>query len=430
MKRLADYFFQMAALCFLSVAGSHAQNQADSLQTVESKALKIFLDCDYCDVDYIRTEIAFVNYVRDRKEAQVHVLITTQATGSGGTEYTINLIGQLDYAGMADTLKYVSQKTNTSDEIRHGLVRVLKIGLLRYVAKTPQAEQINVTYNKPAAAKEVVDKWNYWVFSMNFNSFLNGQKSTDYKSLQGSLTANRVTPVWKINLRLSLSYNENNFDIGTSTISSISRSKNFRALIVKSLGEHWSIGGTGAAFSSTYQNIDLAYEANPAIEYDLFPYSQSTRRQLRVLYKIGPSRYDYDKETIYGKTSETLFNHSLSITLYLQQPWGSVETSLEGSNYFHDFNKNRVDFFSSLSLRLFKGLSIRLFGNYSRIHDQLSLPAAGATPEEILLQRRQLETQYSYFASLGLSYTFGSIYNNIVNPRFGSDGGGSFFISF
>lgn len=26
----------------------------------------------------------------------------------------------------------------------------------------------------------------------------------------------------------------------------------------------------------------------------------------------------------------------------------------------------------------------------------------------------------SYYAMIGLSYTFGSIYNNIVNPRFGS----------
>jgi hypothetical protein len=84
MKRLADFFFQMAVFCFLSVAGSHAQNQADSLTTQESKALRIYLDCDLCgadDFDYIRTEIAFVNYVRDRKEAQVHVLITTQETG-------------------------------------------------------------------------------------------------------------------------------------------------------------------------------------------------------------------------------------------------------------------------------------------------------------------------------------------------------------
>ncbi|MFO7924858.1 MAG: hypothetical protein R6U58_14325 [Bacteroidales bacterium] len=36
-----------------------------------------------------------------------------------------------------------------------------------------------------------------------------------------------------------------------------------------------------------------------------------------------------------------------------------------------------------------------------------------------------LETQYMYFSSFGLTYTFGSIYSNVVNPRFGSSGGGS-----
>jgi len=46
----------------------------------------------------------------------------------------------------------------------------------------------------------------------------------------------------------------------------------------------------------------------------------------------------------------------------------------------------------------------------------------GATTEEILLHRKELETQYQYYISFGLSYTFGSIYNNVVNPRFGSGG--------
>jgi len=42
----------------------------------------------------------------------------------------------------------------------------------------------------------------------------------------------------------------------------------------------------------------------------------------------------------------------------------------------------------------------------------------GASLEEILLRRRELETSYYYYFSIGLSYTFGSIYNNVVNPRF------------
>jgi len=207
MKRLAGFFF-VTALCLLVAIDGYAQNPSDRLRTVDSKALKIFLDCERCDEDYIRTEIAFVNYVRDRKEAQVHVLITTQETGSGGTEFTITFIGQLNQAGMSDTLKFNSKQTSTQDEIRQGLVRVIKMGLLRYVAKTPQAEQISIAYNKSEETKAVVDRWNYWVFGINLDSFLNGEKSTSFISLYGSLTANRVTPAWKINLSLSGHYFE------------------------------------------------------------------------------------------------------------------------------------------------------------------------------------------------------------------------------
>ncbi len=39
--------------------------------------------------------------------------------------------------------------------------------------------------------------------------------------------------------------------------------------------------------------------------------------------------------------------------------------------------------------------------------------------EDILLQKKMLATNYNYRLSVGVSYTFGSIYSNIVNPRFG-----------
>ena len=61
---------------------------------------------------------------------------------------------------------------------------------------------------------------------------------------------------------------------------------------------------------------------------------------------------------------------------------------------------------------------MNFWGRYSAIHDQLNLNKSGASDEDILLQRRALESQYSYSMSVGLSYSFGSIYNNVVNPRF------------
>src|SRR5687767_11073293 len=58
-----------------------------------TEALRVFLDCDACDSNFLRTEITFVNYVRDRVGADVHVLVTTEPTAGGGTLYTIRFIG-------------------------------------------------------------------------------------------------------------------------------------------------------------------------------------------------------------------------------------------------------------------------------------------------------------------------------------------------
>jgi hypothetical protein len=71
-----------------------------------------------------------------------------------------------------------------------------------------------------------------------------------------------------------------------------------------------------------------------------------------------------------------------------------------------------------LSINVLKGLSVHLNGNYSRIRDQLSLPAEGASKEEVLMELQQLATGYAFSLRMGLSYRFGSVYSNVVNPRF------------
>ena len=64
-----------------------------------------------------------------------------------------------------------------------------------------------------------------------------------------------------------------------------------------------------------------------------------------------------------------------------------------------------------------KGLSFNVGGGASLIRDQIFLAARGQTPEQILTQRRALASNYNVFVFAGLSYSFGSIYNSVVNPR-------------
>lgn len=393
----------------------------DQIASSELKefAPRIFLDCQRCDRDFIRTEIDWVNYVRDRQEADVHILGTVQRTGSDGWEYTFEFIGQNRFSDITHTLKYVSSRTDTWDEVRRGSVDVLKRGLLPYIMRTPLFEHITFGFKQVFKPTSMKDKWNFWVFSIGVSGSLSGEQRQNFRSVHGNISANRVTPELKMRFGISGNFNESHFEINGDSITSTSELKNAGGMVVKSIGEHWAAGGWVNLRSSTYNNMKTEFSAAPAVEYNFFPYSESTRRQLRCLYRIGYNFSRYIEETIYEKMEEHLLEQALSLTLEVKEPWGIASTYIEGSHYFHDLSKNKLELGGHISLRLIKGLSLSFSGSYARIHDQLSLPKGGATLDEILLQRKELETDYGYHISLGFNYTFGSVYSNVVNPRFG-----------
>lgn len=405
----------------------------DSTRSAQDSAVRVFLDCpdSFCDFDYYRTEITFVNWVRDRQYAQIHVLITTQSTG-GGREYTLAFIGLERFAGAADTLRHVSRTGDTDDDIRKALARAMRLGLVRFAARTPVASRIEISYRAPAgAAEQVRDPWNYWVFNLRLNTNLFGEKSYKQSYVSGNISANRITAAWKIQLSMYESYNQSDFVIplfdtagtqtGEETVSNIRRDYGANALIVRSLGDHWSAGARASAYSSTYSNQDLSLKAGAAVEYDIFPYSQSTRKLLTLRYGLGVATFEYGDTTIFEKLAETLAEQSLSVSLNVKQPWGSAGISVQGSHYLHDFSKNLLQFYGDGNLRLYKGLSLDFWGYVELIHNQLAIRKGAATEQEVLLRRRQLATSYQYGGFIGLRYTFGSKYANIVNPRFPSD---------
>jgi hypothetical protein len=69
-----------------------------------------------------------------------------------------------------------------------------------------------------------------------------------------------------------------------------------------------------------------------------------------------------------------------------------------------------------LSLRVVRGLRFNWSGSIRRVRDQIYLSATGIPPDEIYLSRRARGTDFELGIRLGFSYTFGSIFNNAVNP--------------
>jgi hypothetical protein len=185
------------------------------------------------------------------------------------------------------------------------------------------------------------------------------------------------------------------------------------------LGPRWSVGVDGGVNASDFGNTELSARLAPAIEFSVFPYREYASRQFIIQYEAGVSYQRYNEITIFDKLRETLWRHELSASFDARQPWGSIELRTEWSQYFHDFSRYRLEGDAEVDIRLARGLSLSVEGNASRIRDQLSLPRRGATPEEVLLRLRQLQSGYEVSFSVGLTYSFGSLFNNVVNPRFG-----------
>lgn len=417
MKRLFLLFF----LTILVINAFPQENAADTLR---KDALNVYMTAS----DYVRKEIPYVNYVRDIKDADVYIISTNQPVGSGGTEFSYFLVGQRGNAGMADTISFVTTPGETQDEIRTRQVRTLKMGLMRYVAKTPLAQYMNITFTKPLSETVASDKWNSWVFRTSLSGFLQGEQTYKSTYLSGDLSATRITHDWKINIRGRYNYSQDVFEIDNENISSKNNSRYINSLAVRSITDHWSYGGSAYVGSSSYSNENLSLRLMPGIEYDLFPYSESTRRQLRLLYSIGYNYVNYNDSTIYNKLREGHLQHSFNAAYEVVQKWGSIDISCEYSNYMHNWSRNNLSMNGFINLRIYKGLNVNFGGGASLVHDQLGLVKEGATKEEILLRRKEIATQFNYFTSFGLSWTFGSIYNNVVNPRFGSIGGGGMTI--
>lgn len=397
-------------------------NQEHSTDELKKLAPKVFIDCDRCDINYIITEIVFVNYVRNREDADIHILMTDQPTGGGGREYTINFIGKKDYSDLNTTLKYFSNRVETQDEIRQGLVQTLKLGLGPFVARTPLAKSIVLSLRQRVKPTSVDDKWNFWVFNISSRARLNGEQTRTSHSFSGSLSSNRVTPDSKFRASVWANYDKSIFNYRDSRIESSSNSRSADVMYVRSLGEHWSAGAITNVSSSTYSNLNFSWSFYPAVEFNLFPYSQSTRRQLRFLYKIGFNYDNYMVETIFEKMSDKLWDQSLTIGLEITEPWGNAQLAVEGSNYFLDkfLKYYRVVVSGEIGLRLLRGLNLTVNGRYSKVADQLNIAKGDATLEELLLRRKELLSGYRYFFSIGLSYSFGSVFSNVVNPRFGA----------
>ena len=381
---------------------------------------KLFIKCDRCDDTYIRKEINYVDHVRDQALANIQLFIYRNRNANNGNRYTLDFIGNEFFSDKNISLQVDTNPKMTRDEIRSSLKNKIELGLVYYLIETDMSNKIRISYDSAILSDEIEsssDKWNNWVFQSAGDANFENETSRKKSNINLQFDADKVTDNIKLQFDLDFERSNDRYENDDNIFTSRRNRKSFSMKSVWSLNEKWSAGFSGGASSDTYQNIDFRYHILPAIEYSFFPYNEFVRREMVINYRIGYGYRNYIEKTIYDKLKEDVYVHFVGFETRFRQPWGEINTNLSGKSFLQDPEKYSLRFDSWFSIRVFEGLSVRLGGELELIRDQLSLPMRNVSIEDLLLQQKEIATDFFTEFRIGLSYTFGSAYNNYLNSR-------------
>ncbi|MAD59094.1 MAG: hypothetical protein CMB81_02035 [Flammeovirgaceae bacterium] len=381
---------------------------------------KLFIKCDRCDQTYIRKEINYVDHVRDQALANIQLFIYRNRNANNGNRYTLDFIGNEFFSDKNISLLVDTNPKMTRDEIRSNLKKRIELGLVYYLIETDISNKISVTYDSAILRDEIEsssDKWNNWVFQSAGDANFENETSRKKSNINLQFDADKVTDKIKLQFDLDFERSNDRYESDDDIFTSRRNRKSFSMKSVWSVSEKWSAGFSAGASSDTYQNIDFRYHILPAIEYSFFPYNEFVRREMVINYRIGYGYRNYIEKTIYDKLREDVYVHFIGFETRFRQPWGEINTNLSGKSFLQDPDKYSLRLDSWFSIRVFEGLSVRLGGELELIRDQLSLPMRNVSIEDLLLQQKEIATDFFTEFRIGLSYTFGSAYNNYLNSR-------------
>ena len=86
----------------------------------------------------------------------------------------------------------------------------------------------------------------------------------------------------------------------------------------------------------------MTLRAAPAVQYNFFPYTESTRRQFTVMYTAGYNSFRYTEPTIFDRMEEQRLNHTVQTSYEVNEPWGESELTLEFSQFLDAPDQRRL----------------------------------------------------------------------------------------
>ncbi len=413
---------RFAGLLFVTVLlGCSAPGRAQS--TDSTPRIRIFLNCGLydCFQDFMRSELSFFHFVRDMAQADVQVFILPQSTAAGGIRYTIRFLGQGALFGeITDSATVTTAQMDTEAQMREALLAAVQAGLAPYVLRTPWRGAVAVRYPVRTGTDLILsrDRWRGWVFSIGLLGSVDGESNRRTSSTENYANVTRITPTHKTVLNAWYEASRTGVTLDSVDVRVSVSNGGVRPYYAHALGPRWSVGILGSAWYDEYRNIRLHYRLAPAVEYNIFPHTENTRRQLRIGYQAGLRRFRYYDTTVYDKLIEYRPYQQLAVVAAFAQPWGSVSGLLQYNAYLDNLRQNRFSATARMSVRVLQGLTVTVDGSGSAVRDQISLSKRTASEDQLLLRGAQLPTSVLYNLSVGLAYTFGSTNNSIVNPRF------------
>lgn len=382
--------------------------------------IKVYAEGIKLDMDYMRRNMRFVDFVNDPAVADVHIIINSRISGSGGHVYSL-MFNNRTFENFSDfTVTATTLSSDTYEEQRKKINDALSMGLMPFVNQTEASNHMVLRYrskNESVETTPLDDPWNNWTFRGDVSGSIDLEESRKLYNYYFNGRADKVTEDWRIRNMYRRSVRTKKYTNNDEDYTSDNTSNYFTSSTVKSLTSRWSTGVFASYHNSNYSNTKYSISFKPAIEYNIFPWDVSDRKVFTIAYYIGPEWKKYYEVTIYDKLEEDLWEQSLRLDLQIIQTWGEIEAGLNASNYMNDWSKNRITFDTDLSIRIIRGLSVKFGFRVENIHDQIYLPKGEASLEDILLNKVQLPSTFEVGADFGIRVQFGSIYNNIINNR-------------
>ena len=386
-----------------------------SLLNFSQEKIKAYIDCR-CDENYLKQETSFLEYVRDQDLADVEIFIRDERNPTGSRSFEITIDGNNSFKDISSSATAVGYSNDTSSTLRDKLLNKLKIALVPFLEKANYNLKLNIESNFEDSTS-LDDKWKNWVFELSGSYNNDKEESRKTNRYEVEFEIDKLTEDWRIGMEISRNESNRKFYSDDNEYTSNRKTTSFRGRVVRSISDHFSAGVFFGAYQNTYENIDFNRYLAPAIEYSLYPYKDVLSKEITLAYRIGTGKRNYIEETIYGYNEQKLTSQTLSLNIRFRQKWGNISSYINGTQFLNDGTKKRFSLRSDLDIRVFEGLAVRLSGNINLIREQYSLAAGNTSVEDLLLQQRQIATDYRTNFSIGLSYTFGSIYNSIINTR-------------